>query len=435
MKKIYIIDGNNFIYRMFYWLPEFATKEWKIVNAIFWMAKFFVKQLVREKPDYLFFIKDWKWKNFRHELYSDYKSTRDRMPDNLRSQIWDIESMINKMWIDIIEVNWFEADDVIWTLATKLSSDAKNNIYILTWDKDLYSLVSKNISIYDTMKKKVFNTDKTIEKFKVKPSEIIDYLAIVWDKSDNIPWINWFGPQKAVGLINEFWSIEQIYIEASKVLNKQKLFSEYNKSISSCFKWKTFEKLIASKNDAFLSKQLATIILDLDLWDFEFEKFKFEPNSLLNENIIDYFKSLEFFSLIWEKEQKLKTWTDTWLEVQIIKDNKNLIWLLNKIKKQKEVIIDTETTSLNIIDANLVWISIYLNEQNIYYINRLHNQTWNKINDNDLNNFLNELFRLNILLIWHNIKYDLEILELFQLSHNNQKNNYNNNFWQISLDM
>ena len=93
-KKIYLIDGNSFIYRMFFALPEFSTKDGRVVNATFWMAKFFVWQLVKENPDYIVFIKDAKGNNFRHELYSEYKATRERMPDSLRSQIGDIEEMM-----------------------------------------------------------------------------------------------------------------------------------------------------------------------------------------------------------------------------------------------------------------------------------------------------------------------------------------------------
>jgi DNA polymerase-1 len=96
-KKIYLIDGNSFIYRMFFALPEFSTKDGRVVNATFGMAKFFVGQLKKEKQDYVVFIKDAKGKNFRHELYAEYKATRERMPDSLRSQIGDIEEMIARM--------------------------------------------------------------------------------------------------------------------------------------------------------------------------------------------------------------------------------------------------------------------------------------------------------------------------------------------------
>ena len=464
MKKIYLIDGNSFIYRMFFGLPEFATKNWKVVNAIFWMAKFFVDSLVKQNPDYLLFIKDAKWDNFRHDLYKDYKATRDRMPDNLRTQIWDIEKMIKMMWVDIVEVEWYEADDVIWTLAKKLGEDKNNDIYILSWDKDLYSLITENVSVYDTMKRRIFNPEKAKEKFWVEPIMIIDYLAIVWDKADNIPWIDWFWPKKAVDLINTIGSIEDIYdfidnnklTEISEKEVKTILLDNYNeestKKIFSCFKWKTFEKLLNSREDAFLSKKLATIELNIDLdknlliennnsdWlvekKFDLNDFKFRPEWFLNDEVKEFFKELEFNSLLWDEEEiKVKTWYDLWLKTNTIQNKKTLDDLFKKIKEYKNISLDTETTSLNIIDAELVWVSIYLDDKNIYYINRLH--SWDCVNDYDLKDFLEKLFDLDILIVWHNLKYDLEILELFiKNAWNINDNNYNNKSnWQIQLEL
>ena len=434
MKKIYLIDWNNFIYRMFYGLPEFATKNGKIVNAIFGMGKFFVQQIRREKPDYLFFVKDAKGKNFRHDLYKKYKSTRDRMPDNLVTQINDIEKMIKMMGIDIIEMNWFEADDIIGTLANTYGNDKNNDVYILSWDKDLYSLVNRNVKIYDTMKKKIFNKEKTREKFWVEPEKIIDYLAIVGDKSDNIPGIDWFWPKKAIWLINEIGWINEIYLEVNKVNTWKKKFSDFDKSITSCFKWKTFEKLLNSKENAYLSKKLATIDLNVEMYKFKLEDYKFYPEQILNEKIVEFFKNFEFFSLIWMKEKKLKTWNELWLEVKLIQNKIDLNKLWKKILKKEKIIIDTETTSINIIEAKLTWISIYLDDKNIYYINRLHG--WKKIIDNDLKKFINNLLSLDILIVWHNLKYDLEILELF-LKNSDSISIIENKkiFWQMSFEL
>lgn len=424
-KKVYLVDWNNFIYRMFYALPEFATKDWKIVNAIFWMAKFFVWQLTKEKPDYLFFIKDAKWENFRHKLYSEYKWTRDKMPDNLKDQIKDIEEMIKTMWIDIIEISWFEADDVIWSLATTLWKNKELEIDILTWDKDLYSLVSDNVKIYDTMKKKKFWPDETKEKFWIEPSLIIDYLSIVWDKSDNIPWIAGFWPKKAIPLLNNIWSIESIYkiveeIESGKDINSLNI--SWINEVEKLFKWKTFEKLSGSKGNAFLSKKLATIDKTIEIKDFKLENFKFFPEKILNEGIIKTFKQFEFNSLIGDDNtEDLRKWWDLGLKTKIIWDKQWLNDLFKKITEKGKITLDTETTSLNIIEAKLVWISILLDEKHIYYINRLHH--WPKTEDKDLKDFLNKLFDLDILIIGHNIKYDLEIIELYlknKTSENNQ---------------
>ena len=434
MKKIYLIDGNNFIYRMFYGLPEFSTKDWKIVNAIYGMWKFFVNQIIKEQPDYLFFVKDWKGKNFRHDLYSEYKSTRDRMPDNLVSQISEIEKMINLMGIDVIEINWYEADDVIWTLSTMLSKDKTNDIFILSWDKDLYSLVNWNVKIYDTMKKQIFNKEKTKEKFWIESEMIIDYLAIVWDKSDNIPGIWWFWPKKAIALINEIWSIDNIYNEVEKLINWEKKYIDFSKEVSSCFKWKNLEKLIESKENAYLSKKLATIDLSTPLHDFTLDDHKFHQEKILNNTVVDFFKELEFFSLIWEEEKKMKSWNDLWLNVKIIQNKIDLDILFKKITKYNTIVLDTETTSINIIDAELTWISIYLDDENIYYINRLH--SWDSINDYDLKNFVDNLFSLDILIVWHNLKYDLEILELFIKNiDTKKKKNIQNTFWQMSFEL
>lgn len=421
MKKIYLIDWNSFIYRMFFALPEFTTKDWKVVNAIFWMAKFFVSTLVKEKPDYVVFIKDAKWENFRHKLYADYKATRDRMPDNLRSQIEDIEKMISILKMQIVEIPGYEADDVLWTLAKKLWEDKNNKVFILSGDKDLFSLISENIFVYDTMKKVQFDEEKTKEKFWVEPKFIIDYLAICWDTADNIPWIDWFWPKKAIDLINNIWWVEKIYEEVEKVNSWEKKFSDFEKSVQSCFKWKTFEKLVNSRENAFLSLKLATIDLSVNLENFDLEDFKFVPENFKNEEILEYFKSLEFNSLIeeWDFSIKMQTWKDLNLKVKIVDSKEKLEELFKKIKQKKEIVLDTETTSLNVMEASLVWVSIYLDDENIFYINALH--SGKKVEISDLKNFLKNVFNLDVLIVWHNLKYDLEIIENF-LNREEEKN-------------
>ena len=413
MKKIYLIDWNSFIYRMFFALPEFSTKEGKVVNALFWMAKFFVSSLVKQNPDYIVFIKDAHGQNFRHEIFSDYKATRDRMPDNLRTQIWDIESMITKMWIDIVEIPWYEADDVIWTLSVKLWEDKDNDIYILTWDKDLYSLITENVSVYDTMKRKIYNPEKATEKFWVEPKMIIDYLAIVWDKADNIPWIDWFWPKKAVDLINTIWWVDEIFNEVDLVKSEEKTFKDFDKSVQSCFKWKTFEKLMNSHEDAFMSKKLATIDLKMDLNDFDLGKFKFKPDNLLNDEVVEFFKENEFNSLLWDSDAaEMKTWESEKLNVYSIDNDENLLKLLETISSSEKIVLNIKATWEDIMTAQIAWIWVYINDEKNYYINRMHD--WDKVTDNWLKDFLNKLFSLeNLLIIWHNIKFDLEIIDLY----------------------
>ncbi len=430
-KKIYLIDGNSFIYRMFFWVPEFSTKDGTVVNAIFGMAKFFVKQLERESPDHLVFIKDAKGSNFRHEIYKDYKATRDRMPDNLRSQIDGIEKMIKMMWVDIIDIPGYEADDVIATLAVQLWQDSNNEIYILSGDKDLYALITDNVKIYDTQKRRVFDAEKAKEKFWVEPKFVTDYLAIVWDVSDNIPGMAGFGPKKAEKLINQFGSIESIYqaFDAWEDLG---------------FKWKTLEKFETAREMAALSKKLATLECNVDLTlchsaldkngkdCFDLDAYKFSPEFLLNEKTKAYFRELEFYSLIWEVEVKnLKTWKDTGRKVQIVWDAQGLQDLIKIISNYDEIVLDTETTALDVFEAELVWVSIYLDEDHIYYINRSHDgpQVW----DDDIKEFLQWLLDSEKTIIWHNIKYDLEIMTLYLSGETYKDKAANDNFWQMWL--
>lgn len=419
MKKIYLIDGNSFIYRMFFAIPEFKTKNGVFVNALFGMAKFFVGQLVKENPDYLVFIKDAKWDNFRHEMYADYKATRDRMPDNLRSQIALIEEMIEKMGHTIIEVPGCEADDVIGTLATSLGQDKNNDVYILSGDKDLYSLTSDNVKIYDTMKWKVYDYELAKTKFDVNPELIIDYLAIVWDSSDNIPGVEWFGPKKAVDLIQKYGTVEEIFAH----------IDDEDFIIGG----KTLEKLKSGKEMAFLSKRLATIKKDIELNNFYLENFRFNKDTIVNENVKDFFKEYEFNSL-YKEEKTLKTWKDFNLKVQTITRDTELENLFQTIQNYQEIFFDTETTSLDIMKAKLVWVSIYLDETHIYYINHLHD--WERVSTEKLQDFITKLFALDIKIIGHNLKYDLEIVENFL--HNNTKNSQekaSSTFWQMTLGL
>jgi len=427
-KKIYLIDGNSFIYRMFFALPEFSTQDGRIVNATFGMAKFFVNQLVREKPDYLVFIKDAKWDNFRHDIYSEYKATRERMPDNLRSQIGDIESMIQKMDIDIIEIPGYEADDVIATLAVELWKDSDNEVFILSGDKDLYALTTWNVKIYDTQKKKISGPEETKEKFWIESMYVTDYLAICGDTSDNIPGISWIWPKKAVALINEFGSVESIYDIIEQVHWGEKSHEDFDAEVGKLMKWKTFEKLYEGKEMAFLSKKLATLHTEVDMSTFVLDSYKFQGQDIVTPEVVDFFKELEFFSLIEEKKE-LQNWEKVGKKVKIIGDAEWLKDLEKDILNSEQIVLDTETTNIDVQRAELVWISVLLDDDKIYYINRLHK--WPSVDDNILQAFVSRVLTSDFIIIGHNLKYDLEILESF-LQNDSQKWE-ESNFWQMHL--
>ena len=410
-KKIYLIDGNSFIYRMFFALPEFSTTSWKIVNATFGMAKFFVWQLVKEKPDYIVFIKDAKGDNFRHRLYPNYKATRERMPDNLRTQIGDIENMIAAMNIDIVEIDGYEADDVIATLAVKLSQEKHYEIYILSGDKDLFALVTEQVKIYDTQKKKIYGPEETYEKFWVKAECVTDYLAICWDTSDNIPWISWIWPKKAQALLNGICSLEALYEIIDSIEGRE--LSEYSDEFQKTVRGSSLEKLQEGRELAFLSQKVATLEKNVPLPWFDIENYTFSPKNIFTETVKEFFRENEFFSLLKDEKEDFENWEKIWKKVKIIWDETSFQELEKRIFESQinKLVIDTETTSLNPEEAELVGISILLSENEIYYINMLHN--WPQVYPPLIQGFINKLFMSDIELIGHNFKYDLQILERF----------------------
>ncbi len=401
---------------MFFALPEFTTSDGKPVNATFGMAKFFTGQLIKESPDYIVFIKDAKGKNFRHEIYSEYKATREKMPDTLRSQIADIEKMIGLMNIHIIEIPWYEADDVIATLAKKLSKETHDEICILSWDKDLYALVDEQVKIYDTQRKKISGIEETQNKFWVPPSAITDYLAICGDTSDNIPWIAGIGPKKAQVLLHELKNLENIYT----AIEDEDTFASLSDASKKILTWKSLEKFQKGKENAFLSQKLATLDSQIPFDDFILDEYEFHHHEIENTSVQNFFKDLEFFSLIQTPEVPKETWKDIDNSVNIVWDSVGMQELKKHIFASQKIVLDTETTSLNIQESELVGISILVNES-IYYINIGH--SWPKVGHEEVKDFIKELQESDILIIWHNLKYDLQILTHFlsQQQHSDTK--------------
>jgi len=377
-QKIYIIDGYNFIYRLFYAVPSFTLKDGTPVNTVFWLAKMVLSWQEQDRPDKLIFVVDSKWKNHRHDIYEQYKATRDRMPTDLKTQENLIFELLEKFWINPISKSWFEADDIIWTLVEKLRTDKENDIYILSWDKDLYQFIDWNVAVYDTMKRKISHTREAQEKFGVDPKYIVDYLAICGDSSDNIPGIPGFWPKKAEELINKFGTLEQIYENIESLTGKTKEILENSKEI------------------AFLSKKLATIDTNVDIGNFSLSDFDFTQKNLLNNDIIDFFKKLEFKSLIPKTHQEeVKDFSSLWIKVVKIEKENELESLKDKILKTWKISISTiweNSFSLN-------FVSIYLWEKEVYEINieRLY-----------IKDFLNEILAADITIYWYEIKEDLK---------------------------
>ncbi len=393
MKTLFIIDAYNLLYRMFYAIPEMNTRDGKPVNAIFGVAKF-LKGLADENPDASLVVANDVGRSFREKLFSEYKAQRDRMPDNLRSQIEWVFGLFHAAWVPVLSQEGYEADDIIGSLAIQHKHD-DYQVVIISSDKDLCQFViDGKVHIYDAMKRKFMKRVDVIEKFGVPPEQVCDYLAIVWDASDNIPGISWFGPKKAVDLLSKYNTLEGIYEELwIKNYELWKIVEKDEEKYNICdLSEKLKQWLIDNIENAFLSQKLASIVTDLTV-----EKFSEVPFAswVSKEEYIALLKSYEFRSLLpkgYEEEKKKVAVTQA-IEI-------TTLWaladLLSRIERSGKIFLATG------IDTPMsIWI-----DSIIYTIDP---------KQIDLSEFTDKLFSLESLEItWYDLKEDYKRLLAIQ---------------------
>jgi len=281
--KLVILDGHSLMNRAFYAIPPLTTAEGLHTNAIFGFINMLFKIREDIKPDYIVTTFDRKAPTFRHEEYQDYKAGRKRMPDELHEQFEPLKDILSKMAINIFEIDGFEADDLIGTLAVKAESEGIE-VYIVTGDRDALQLASDNIKVLLTKKgvseREVYDRNRMIEDYGVTPTQFIDVKGLMGDASDNIPGVPGIGEKTAYKLIKEYGSIEGVLDNLDKLKGKIK------------------ENLESHCEDAIFSKKLATIItnvpIDIDLDDIKSQEaydvkalrelfFKYQFKSLINK--------------------------------------------------------------------------------------------------------------------------------------------------------
>lgn len=280
--KLYIVDGHNLIYRMFYAVADLHAPDGMPVGAVFGTAKAFLGWHQFEKPDYLVVALDAPGGSWRDEIFAEYKGQREETPTDLRSQEGLIFDFMAAIGVHCIQKPGWEADDTIGTLATKFGKAGEADVYIISSDKDLYQFVGDNVAVYDPLKRKVFRREGAIEKFGVPPEFVPDYLALMGDASDNIPGVQGIGPKGASELINGFGGIEAIY----GALGEGRVPEKFAK------------KLRASEKEAWLSKKLATIDVHVPMKDFILEDFRFAGKDPFTPEAVELINKLGFRSLL-----------------------------------------------------------------------------------------------------------------------------------------
>lgn len=424
MDKIYIVDTSSFIFRAFYAITNLTTKSGFPTNALYGFLKMYLKLLKEANPKYIVSVFDTGKKNFRHDLYSEYKANRAKCPDELALQMPFFRDFVKALGVKVIDKEGFEADDVIATITDK-AKEFQMGVEIVTADKDLMQLVESNVGIWDTMKDKHYDREAVKEKFGVYPENVLNYLALVGDTSDNVPGVKGLGPKTAVTLLENYDSIEALYENLEEIANNKNIRGA--KSLA--------DNLKNNKEILFLSKKLVELEHKVDITlndksiitispnDF---KLFFEKQNIIESELSSLVSKFEFESLfksflenykdiVYHDEQKNEDDTnhDSY-EVKIVykEDFKDFI---EKLKNQNLFAFDTETTSLNIFEAELVGVSFCFDTKTSYYVPLLHEVMFEENKQVDINEFISLVKKIfeneNQKKTGHNLKYDIQIFK------------------------
>ena len=395
VKKIFLIDGSSYLYRAFHAMPPLTTSSGLPTGAVKGVTNM-LRNLRKENPDaYYLSIFDAKGKNFRHDLYKDYKANRPPMPEELREQLSPLKEICNAMGMPVIEIPNVEADDVIATLA-EMGARQGMPIVISSLDKDLMQLVEDPlIKMMNTMKNQVYDVAGVKGKFGVHPNQIIDYLALIGDTSDNVPGVPKVGPKTAVKWLNEFKTIKGIIENADSLTgvvgqNFRDSISDLDRNV----------ELVTLKKDVDLNTSLENLLEAKEDQDelnklFTYLEFKtwVKSSSSSSNEIPEAPKSRKAYQVVLT-EKDLKIWA-------------------KKIDRSSVFAIDTETSSLDTMTADLIGISLACNEGEGCYIPISH--SYEGMPEQVPLNMINKTLGLAITknqkkLVGQNLKFDLPML-------------------------
>ena len=392
-EKLLLVDGSSYLYRAFHALPDLRSSDGRPTGAIYGVLNMLQKLIKSERPDYLSVVFDTPVKTFRHDIFPEYKANRQKTPEDLIAQIEPLHQAIINLGLPLIAVDGVEADDVIGTLA--MEAEKKNiKTLIATGDKDMAQLVTDNIHLIDTMKDIRMGPREVLEKFGILPERFIDYLTLAGDTSDNIPGVEKVGPKTAIKWINEYGSLEGVIQNADQI--KGKIGDNLNAALDQLDLFKT---LVTIKCDVQTDSNFSDLIIG-------------ESNEeLLYEQLSD----LGLHGLIKQFDiQSPEKKPDVESNYHTIRTKNELDELIEVMKKAPYISFDTETTSLDYMNAELVGVSIALKPNEAFYIPINHNYE-------GVEKQLEEHFVLEALKpflesdeipkIGHNLKYDRHILQ------------------------
>ncbi|OEC83422.1 DNA polymerase I [Photobacterium damselae subsp. damselae] len=371
-----LIDGSSYLYRAYHAAPNFTNSEGQPTGAVYGVINMLRSMLRQFSTEHIAVIFDAKGKTFRDEMFADYKANRPPMPDDLRGQIEPLHAVIKAMGLPLISISGVEADDVIGTLATQ-ASKAGMPVLISTGDKDMAQLVDENITLINTMTDVVMDPAGVVEKFGIGPELIIDYLALMGDKVDNIPGVPGVGEKTAKALLTGIGGLDALYDRLDEI---PALGFRGSKTMP--------KKLLDNKEGAYLSYQLATIKLDVELDITPQELVKAEPDV---DELTRLFGQLQFRRWLEEmlsgsdgkivadekaaqavaSEKVIAPVIDR-SGYEVILDQSRFDAWLEQLKSVEAFAFDTETDSLDYMVANLVGVSFAVEEGKAAYVPVAH---------------------------------------------------------------
>ncbi len=343
-KTIYLIDGTAYIHRAYHAIRNLTNSRGLPTNAVFGFTRMLIKLMEDRNPQYMVILFDAKGPTFRHEVFAEYKANRPPMPDDMALQIPYIKEITSAFNLPQVEMQGFEADDLIGTLAQK-AEKAGFEVVMVTGDKDFMQLVTKHISIWDPMKEKIINPDTIKTGMGVDPGQLIDVMGLSGDTADNIPGVPGIGPKTALKLIKTFKTLTNLYHQVDTITQK-----------------KQHENLVKFRQQAFLSQKLVTIDTQAPI-DFEPEQCKLKkPDTAA---LAKLFKKLEFRQLQKAYPEKSDLSRKNY---RAIMDENALTELIVRLQVAEKFSLDTETTSKNPMMADLVGLSFAITPHEAFYI-------------------------------------------------------------------
>ncbi|MCD6384289.1 DNA polymerase I, partial [Candidatus Sumerlaeota bacterium] len=353
LNRLYIIDGHSQLFRAYYAIRRLSNSKGLPTNAIYGFVQMLNKLLREEEPEYIVVAFDAPGETFRTNIYTEYKANRAPSPPDMEVQIPWVKKILSAMGIPMVEIQGVEADDVIGTLA-KLADKHNIETIIVSSDKDLFQLIGPRIKVLRQHHEdfRIYDADAVKSEIGVPPEKITDLFGLMGDSTDNIPGVPKIGPKSAAKLLAQFDSLEELYQNLDKVENP---------------KWR--ELLRTHKDMAFLSKKLATIKTDVPLSEalfhngFDLEQFRWRGKP--RPELYDIYRELEFQTLL--KEQA-KTVDERKVDYSVVTTRDSLSALVSQLEKSEIFSIDTETTSNDPMEAEVVGISISYKPNSAYYI-------------------------------------------------------------------